>query len=127
MTRCQTSSVTSRNGSGLLKPALLNITSRPSNAVTHASIIRRMSARWDTSPAAATAEPPDSLIAVAACSAPDSSMSATHTLAPSAARRSAMPRPMPCAAPVTTIRPPRILPLSTGVIVRRRLPVTLSD
>ena len=55
---CQTSSVMSRNGSGLLNPALLNITSSPPNSATHASIIRRMSARSATSPAVATAEPP---------------------------------------------------------------------
>ena len=106
---CQTSSVMSRNGSGLLNPALLNITSRPPNSATHASIIRRMSARWATSPAAATAEPPASLIAAAAFSAPASSMSATHTLRalggealgdapPDALRRSGDDDPLACHA-----------------------------
>jgi hypothetical protein len=94
-------SSTSRNGSGLLKPALLNRTSsRPKLSTT--ALIAALT--WPRSPTSActliapAAPSPFKVSATAFALSP--LRSAMAIAAPSEARRRAMPSPMPCAPPV---------------------------
>src|SRR4051812_47822234 len=84
-----------------MSPALLTSISRLPSAVTAVETICCHVASRETSPATATARPP-SEISAATASAPAWFRSLTRTAAPSCASRSAIARPMPCPAPVTT-------------------------
>src|SRR5262245_10834228 len=96
-------SSTSKNGTGLLKPALLNSTSMPPNAATVWPIIALTCARSATSTFDAIAFRPLPRSSAASASALSPFKSATTTRAPASARRRTMPSPRPCAPPVTTI------------------------
>ncbi|MGC3972429.1 MAG: hypothetical protein QM775_35320 [Pirellulales bacterium] len=82
--------------------ALLTTTFSPPNSRTAASIAARHSASFETSVRANTARPPALRTASTVAWPPASFKSATTTAAPSLANNSAMARPMPLPAPVTT-------------------------
>src|SRR4051812_32083397 len=103
--RRQCSSVSSSNGSGSAMPAWAHITSIEPKRSTHSSTARRQSSRRDTSPWKATQRPPSDPTVWSSRSA---FTSKATTPAPSRTNRCAMPRPIPCAAPVTTT--PREVP-----------------
>jgi hypothetical protein len=103
MILCQIASLASRNGSGLLKPALLTITLIEPNSPVHASMAALTVVRSVTSTRWKIARPWfAAAISLAAARPFASSRSATTTENPSAARPAAIARPMPLAAPVTT-------------------------
>src|SRR5215468_206104 len=85
-----------------LPPTLLTRMSRPPSRSTAASISFAAGASSVRSPATVTATPPAAVMAAAVCSTPAASMSPRATRAPSRARTSAISRPRPLAAPVTT-------------------------
>ncbi len=70
----------------------------------------------ETSQTCASARPPPSSMAAATARTPSPATSAHSTTAPSAASRSAIARPIPVAAPVTTLTLPCI---RTSVLLRR--------
>jgi hypothetical protein len=84
--------------SGLDRPALLTITSSAPNVVTAASTTL---ATWAWSPTSVSRNTAPSPRSAASASPSSVCTSAITTLAPSAMNRSAIPRPMPDAAPVT--------------------------
>src|SRR5581483_4950338 len=106
MILCQTASVASRNGSGLLKPALFTITLIVPNSRRQASTAARTEVRSVTSMRWKTALLPCAAAISRAAAVPlASSRSAITIENPSAARPAAIARPMPLAEPVTTAPP----------------------
>src|SRR5262245_30210255 len=83
-------------------PALLTAQSSRPKAESAAPTAAATSASEATSMRAKRAEPPAASISATAARPPPSSMSQTSTRAPSRARRLAVARPMPDAAPVTS-------------------------
>ena len=115
-TCCQVSSASSSSGPTAAVPAWATQTSMCPAPATQASTAARTSARRLTSPTTVIAREP-SPAAARASSSP--SRSNITTVAPSAWNRCAMARPMPRAAPVTTI------PLSVNPVMcapPRRVP-----
>src|SRR4029077_17433700 len=103
MILCQIASEASRNGSGLLKPALLTITLIEPNCFVHAAMASRTEDLSVTSTRWKIAWPPlPATISLATARPFTSSRSAITTENPSARRPAAIARPMPLAAPVTT-------------------------
>src|SRR5438132_7591456 len=101
--RSNCSSGMSSSGARAPKPcALLTSTSTLPQRRTVSSTARSTSSRRPTSATSASASPPAARISCAVRSARCSFSSATHTRAPSRANRSAIPRPMPWPAPVTS-------------------------
>lgn len=100
--RCQSSSVCASNGPTIAIPALLTTTSGTPTSVRTQSAKRSMSAAADTSTCRACAVPPRAAISSQTDVAAARSRSATTILAPLAANPSAIARPMPLPAPVTT-------------------------
>src|SRR5229473_169548 len=99
-------------GSSLSHPALFTrISSGPSSRSTVSTAAIALS-RLVTSSRTARASPPAALISSAVFAATASWISAIATLAPSSARRVAIARPIPCAAPVTIATLPlrRLIP-----------------
>src|SRR5262245_60611517 len=106
----------SSSGARAPKPwALFTRTSTPPQRAAVSATIRSTSARTATSTTAANASPPAAQTSATVRSARCGFSSATQTRAPSRPNASAIPRPMPCPAPVTTA----ILP------VRRPTPASL--
>ena len=81
-------------------PALATITSTLPSSTAARSTRPNTASRSVTSAGTATARPPAAVISSATDSAPALFTSLTATACPSRASRSAMPRPMPRAAPV---------------------------
>jgi len=103
MTLCQVATFASRNGSGLLKPALFTITLIEPNWRVHASMAALTDARSVTSTRWKIALFWFEAAISSAAARPFTSLrSATTTENPSAARAAAIDRPIPLAAPVTT-------------------------
>ena len=101
MTRSQSSGGSFTAVPGRIVPALLKSASSPPKASTAVAIIRSVSAASATSAAHGTATAPcDSIIATVSSTLGPRTSAAT-TCAPSAAKRSALARPMPDPAPVT--------------------------
>src|SRR5436309_11872944 len=101
--RSNCSSGMSSSGARAPNPcALLTSTSTLPQRRTVSSTTRSTSSRRPTSAPSARASPPAARISCAARSARCSFSSATHTRAPARANRSAIPRPMPWPAPVTS-------------------------
>src|SRR5712692_3505151 len=110
--RSQVSGVLSMKGSSLSHPALFTrISSGPSSRSTVSTAAIALS-RLVTSSRTARASPPPALISSAVFAATASWISAIATFAPSSARRVAIARPIPCAAPVTIATLPlrRLIP-----------------
>src|SRR5262252_2217369 len=101
-TKSQSSTGISQTFRLRLPPTLLTRMSRPPRRSTAASISFAAGPPAVRSPATVTATPPAVLMAAAVCSIPAASMSPRATRAPSRARTSAISRPRPLAAPVTT-------------------------
>src|SRR5689334_1529210 len=97
----QSANGNSSSGCTIWMPALLTSTSTPSQARTTAATAAATCSSFVTSIATASAVPPLRLISSAAPCAACWFRSAIATLAPSAAKRSAISLPMPLAAPVT--------------------------
>src|SRR5262245_57089275 len=115
VSRVHWSSVSSRNGTIVSMPALFTRMSIGPSSFQTRSIIGSTSVRFETSPGTAIARVPIDVIDRTTSSACDRfSTSLTATSAPSSANTSAMPRPMPRAAPVTSAR----LPLSFMPLAR---------
>src|SRR3954463_643717 len=93
----------------MFTPALFTSTSTRPCSSAQRSIIASTARESDTSVATADAEPP---MADAVSSAAPPSMSAHSTRPPSSARRTAMARPIPEPAPVTT----QALPSTRGTV-----------
>ena len=101
--RSNCSSGMSSSGARAPKPcALLTSTSTLPQRRTVSATTRSTSSRRPTSATSASASPPAARISCAVRSARCSFSSATHTRAPARANRSAIPRPMPWPAPVTS-------------------------
>src|SRR3954452_6597500 len=118
MVRSIVSSGTSWNTPGRFTPALLTSTSIAPNSVTQRSTKRLHSERCDTSAATATAASP---ISAAVSSTASPAMSTQTTRPPSSAIFSAVARPMPEPAPVTTQALPSSRPNSGWTGRRQRL------
>ncbi len=117
MTRFSVSAVMSgHSGSPHTRPALLCTTSMPPYSAAAAANIASSERGSVTSVRTNIAVPPASWIMPTVSLPPASSMSATTTDAPSAANASAVARPIPEPAPVTTATFPCT---STGGIVPR--------
>ena len=98
MTRCHVAGVDSMNGSTLSQPALLTSTSmRPKRSTTSATMASTAARSVTSAASPIESFPSAEAVSAAFCA----SRSATTTVAPSAARRFAMPLPIPEAAPVT--------------------------
>ncbi len=110
MTRSQSSGVASTMLLSGMTPALATRTSIRPNLPTAASMMRRASSTTETSPTTASTSAPGSANRSRRPSSPSPSTSLTTSLAPSLANNSAVARPMPFAAPVTTADLPRSLP-----------------
>src|SRR5262245_22761694 len=95
------SSISSTVAAWSLSAAPYISTSRPPKRSTVAATAARHEAVSVTSRFTATARPPPFSISAATAFAPGSSTSAQATLAPTAAKASAVARPMPFAAPTT--------------------------
>jgi len=102
MIRCQSSSVCASSGPTIAIPALLTTTSGTPTSVRTQLAKRSMSAAADTSACRACAVPPRAVIRSLTDSAAARSRSAATILAPLAANPSAVARPIPLPAPVTT-------------------------
>ena len=102
MIRCQSSSVCASSGPTIAIPALLTTTSGTPTSVRTQLAKRSISAAADTSACHACAVPPRAVISPVTDVAAARSRSAATILAPLAANPSAVARPMPLPAPVTT-------------------------
>ena len=100
MTRSQSVSLSSTTEARRIMPALLNRIWMPPNSRTARSMMRWQSAARVTSPGSKMARPPCLVISAATACPPDSLMSVRTTEARSLAKRKAVVRPMPDAAPV---------------------------
>ena len=83
----------------------------PPSSRTVSATQRSMSSGRVTSATTGSAVPPGFSISAATASSLASVRPASATAAPSAARASAMPRPMPCPPPVTMARLPSSVPV----------------
>src|SRR5207247_871404 len=101
-TRSQLSSSSSRNACSSAMPALLTSTSIRSQRCKAAATASSTAAASLTSAGCVQALPPAAAISCAACSSGSRRRPISITSAPSAANRSAIARPIPCPAPVTT-------------------------
>ncbi len=99
--RSQSAGAQSSSVDFAVKAALLTSTSMAPNRATASATEAATAASSVTEPALAAACPPACTIAATLRPAAAASMSVTSTAAPSAARRSAVARPMPSPPPVT--------------------------
>src|ERR1700761_454046 len=99
-----------------MMPALATITSSRPKVVTAASTIASASSLFETSPTTARTSPPAAAMLARSVSSRAASTSLTTSRAPSAAKRSAVARPMPLEAPVTTATLPFRRPSPTGTV-----------
>ena len=102
ITRSQSSAVDSVIAPSGITPAFATRTSIRPNCSTQASIIRRASASFETSPTTVAHAAPFASRSALSRASPSASTSVATTRAPSAAKTSAVARPMPFAAPVMT-------------------------
>ena len=102
ISRCQSASESSATPPRMVTPALFTSTSILPYAVSDSSTSRATSCSLVMSAFTASAVPPFATIDAETAAAPAASRSAQTTAAPSSAKRSAVSRPMPDAAPVTT-------------------------
>src|SRR3989449_5971409 len=100
--RSQPSSSISRNARSSAIPALLTSTSIRSQRCRATATASSTAAASLTSTGCVHTLPPAAAISCAACSSSSRRRPISITSAPSAANRSAIARPIPCAAPVTT-------------------------
>src|SRR6266508_3182485 len=98
-------------------PAHATTVSSPSNASAAAVVAACTDASSRTSHTSGRAQPPAAATSAATGSGAPARTSATATLAPSAARRSALARPIPLPPPVTSAR----RPARRGVVVVEKL------
>src|SRR4026209_117059 len=110
--KSQSAAVISQMRALRLPPTLLTRMSRRPHPATPGSGRRAAGSSSVTSPTVDTVSPPTCAIPATARSRPAASMSPSTTRAPSPASRSAIARPSPLAAPVTTATLPSTRPIA---------------